>query len=217
MLNIIQKKYESGSKYLSLNLGFSLRFISDATFSFDFLLKIFLVSLYNFDKNGELLETYDKIHLFRIDIKSNENSLVIDEGKTYQAGSELKSFKFGEFNFGLSVCFDLRFPELYRSHFHTGCNVFLVSSAFTKTTGKAHWETLLKARAIENQSFVIACNQWGEHNARLTSYGHSMVIDPWGEIIVNAGEGEKVAYFDIDLSRVEKIRSRMKMQKQLPT
>ena len=93
----------------------------------------------------------------------------------------------------------------------------LVSSAFTETTGRAHWETLLRSRAIENQSYVIACNQWGKHNDKLTSYGHSMVIDPWGEIVANAKEGEKIIYAEIDIKRIEKIRSRMSMKRQFPT
>lgn len=172
---------------------------------------------YNFDKNGSELNSYDKIHLFKIDLGDRDKSLTIDEGRTYSAGSCLKDFKLGDFHFGISVCFDLRFPELYRALFQKGCNVLLVSSAFTQTTGKAHWETLLKARAIENQAYVVACNQWGEHNSRLTSYGHSMVIDPWGEVIANANEGEKILYADLSYERVNKIRSRMKMERQLPT
>lgn len=172
---------------------------------------------YNLNKDGGKLASYDKIHLFRIDLGDENNTMSIDEGRTYRPGSKLKDFTLNEFKFGLSVCFDLRFPELYREYFKNGCNVFLVSSAFTQTTGKAHWEILLKARAIENQAYVIACNQWGAHNSRLTSYGHSMVIDPWGEVIADAGEGEKIIYAEIDIERVNKIRKRMQMQKQLPT
>lgn len=172
---------------------------------------------YNIDANGEILAYYDKIHLFRIDLKAAENSVVIDEGKTYTAGSEIKQFQFGDFTFGLSICFDLRFPELYREHFKNGSNVMLVSSAFTQTTGRVHWETLLKARAIENQSYIIACNQWGKHNKKLTSYGHSIVVDPWGEVIENGGDGEKIIYFELDKNKIEKVRTRMKMSRQLPT
>lgn len=172
---------------------------------------------YNFDKDGSELAIYDKIHLFRIDLKSSENIVVIDEGKTYSAGNDLKSFEFNGLNFGITICFDLRFPEIFREYFHKGCNAFLVSSAFTKATGKAHWETLLKARAIENQSYVIACNQWGKHNEKLTSYGHSMIIDPWGEVIANAGEGEKYVLAELDVEKLKKVRTRMKMQKQFLT
>lgn len=172
---------------------------------------------YNIDASGNLIQSYDKIHLFRIDLKAVENSVIIDEGKTYTAGSEIRQFEFKGFNFGLTICFDLRFPELYREHFKKGSNVMLVSSAFTQTTGRAHWETLLKARAIENQSYVIACNQWGKHNEKLTSYGHSMVIDPWGEVIANGGEGEKIIYCELDKTLIDKVRGRMKMNRQLPT
>lgn len=172
---------------------------------------------YNINASGKLMQFYDKIHLFRIDLKASENSVVIDEGRTYTAGKEIKQFEFKGFNFGLTICFDLRFPELFREHFKNGTENFLVSSAFTQTTGRVHWETLLKARAIENQSFVIACNQWGKHNDKLTSYGHSMVIDPWGEVIANGGEGEKIIYCELDKNKMDKVRARMKMSRQLPT
>jgi len=172
---------------------------------------------YNFDASGLELGIYDKLHLFKIDLAGHEKKVIIDEGRTYTRGDQLKLFDFNSFKFGLSICFDLRFPELFRELFHKGANVMLVSSAFTETTGRAHWETLLKARAIENQSYVIACNQWGKHNEKLTSYGHSMVIDPWGEIVANAKDGEKILYAEIDIKRVEKIRSRMSMKRQLPT
>ena len=172
---------------------------------------------YNFDQFGAELASYDKIHLFKIDLIGHEKKVIIDEGRTYTRGEGVKIFEFDDFQFGLSICFDLRFPELFRSLFHRGANVMLVSSAFTQTTGRAHWETLLKARAIENQSYVIACNQWGKHNDKLTSYGHSMVVDPWGEVIANANDGEKILYAEIDIERVKKIRSRMNMQKQFST
>ncbi len=172
---------------------------------------------YNFDSTGTLLKTYDKTHLFKIDLKGGDKEVVIDEGKTYSRGENLEAFEFGGLNFGLSICFDLRFPELYRNLYAMGANIFLVSSAFTQTTGRAHWEILLRARAIENQSYVIACNQWGEHNDKLTSYGHSMVINPWGEVIANGMDGEKIIYAEIDTAMIKKTRSRMLMKRQLAT
>lgn len=172
---------------------------------------------YNFDANGSLLKTYDKTHLFKIELKGTDKEVIIDEGKTYSRGEDLAVFDFAGINLGISICFDLRFPELYRKLFSMGANAFLVSSAFTQTTGRAHWETLLRARAIENQSYVIACNQWGKHNDKLTSYGHSMVINPWGEIVASAKEGEEIIFADIDLALIKKIRSRMLMKRQLAT
>lgn len=172
---------------------------------------------YNLDEMGNVLSLYDKIHLFKLDLEASKKKMLIDEGRTYSAGKNLKSFRYKNLHFGVTICFDLRFPELFREYFSLGCDAFLVSSAFTMATGKAHWETLLRSRAIENQSYVIACNQWGKHNEKLTSFGHSMVIDPWGDIIVNAGEGEKIVYANLDKEKVETVRRRMKMQKQLST
>jgi predicted amidohydrolase len=164
---------------------------------------------YNFAPDGSEICEYDKIHLFAVNLKGNEKSTVIDESIVYSSGNESKVFDLAGFKFGLTICFDLRFPEMFREYFKQGVNVFSVSSAFTYPTGKAHWETLLKARAIENQSYVIACNQWGKHNDKFSTYGHSMVIDPWGEIIANCEEGECFAICELDLKRIEKIRGRM--------
>lgn len=172
---------------------------------------------FNFSPTGELLSFYDKIHLFKIDLKSNTNSTVIDESKNYTAGSELKMFELNEFKFGLNICFDLRFPELFRKHFQNGVEVFTLSSAFTVPTGRAHWETLLRARAIENQAYIIACNQCGVHNDYLSSYGHSMVVNPWGEVIAQAGEDEAIIYAELDKEFLNKVRGRMDMKRQLPT
>lgn len=164
---------------------------------------------YNFDPQGRELSIYDKIHLFAVNIRGREKSTLIDESIIYTSGNSLKSFELKGFKFGVTICFDLRFPEMFRNYFEQGVNVFSVSSAFTKTTGEAHWETLLKARAIENQSYVIACNQWGQHNEKSSTYGHSMVIDPWGEVIANCAEGESYAICELSLSRIKKIRGRM--------
>lgn len=168
---------------------------------------------YNFDAAGNLLAHYDKIHLFSIDLKSERT--VLDEAAVYTAGNKTQAFDFGEFKIGLTICFDLRFPELFREYFRQGVNVFTVASAFTKVTGKAHWLTLLKARAIENQSYVIACDQWGEHNDKISTWGHSYAIDPWGEVIAECGEGEGFAVCELEISKIDKIRSRMDMSPRL--
>jgi len=166
---------------------------------------------YNFSPSGELLSFYDKIHLFTISLKDKGEQTILDERNLYSDGHELKSFQIGDLNFGLTICFDLRFPELFRKLFQKGVNVFSISSAFTIPTGKAHWKTLVRARAIENQSYVIACNQWGRHNDDLNSYGHSLIVDPWGEIIAECGEGETILYADLQISEIEKVRGRMDM------
>ncbi|MBD66394.1 MAG: hypothetical protein CME62_14380 [Halobacteriovoraceae bacterium] len=165
----------------------------------------------NFSPEGELMNYYDKIHLFTLDLSQSADKTKLDERDLYNPGDELKLLDFEEFKLGLTICFDLRFPEIFRELYKKGANVFTVSSAFTKPTGMAHWKTLVRARAIENQSYVIACNQWGEHNPKMRSYGHSMVVDPWGDILVDMGEGEDFAVADISIERVNEIRSRMDM------
>lgn len=169
---------------------------------------------YNFSPRGELIETYDKIHLFAVHIRGKD-ATIINESDVYSAGKDLKMIDIQDFKIGLSICFDLRFPELFREYYKRGANVFSVSSAFTIPTGKAHWLTLLKARAIENQSYVIACNQWGQHNEKLSTYGHSYVIDPWGDVIAECGEGENFAICELKLERLNQIRSRIDMTSRL--
>ncbi len=171
--------------------------------------------VYNFDPNGILLNTYDKIHLFSVNLKGKTKETIINESDVYSAGKDLVDFELAGLHFGMTVCFDLRFPELFRKYYQKGVNVFSVSSAFTVPTGKAHWLTLLKARAIENQSYVIATDQWGKHNEKMETYGHSVVIDPWGQVIAECGEGENYKIAEIDLSVVEKIRGRMNISPQI--
>jgi predicted amidohydrolase len=164
---------------------------------------------YNFSPQGEELMTYDKMNLFAVDLSKHPSSMVIDEARVYTAGKESKLLQLGPFNIGLSICFDLRFPELFRNYSFSGANVLSVSSAFTVPTGKAHWHTLLRARAIENQSYVIASAQWGQHNERLSTFGHSLVVDPWGEILVDAGEGEKIIFSELSTEKIEAVRARL--------
>jgi len=157
---------------------------------------------YNFDPQGNEIAIYDKMNLFAVDLSKHPSQTVVDEAKVYSPVNTPKILSLACFNIGLSICFDLRFPELFRSYSYQGANVLSVSSAFTVPTGKAHWHTLLRARAIENQSYVIASAQWGQHNEKLSTFGHSLVIDPWGEIIVDAGEGEKIVFADFSLEKL---------------
>ena len=159
--------------------------------------------------DGSLAARYDKIHLFRYD----NGREAYDEGRVLQAGSEPVSVQAGAWRVGLSVCYDLRFPELYRGlMFGTGqppCDLLAVPSAFTYTTGRAHWELLLRARAIENQAYVIAPAQGGRHENGRRTFGHSMVVDPWGEVLAVLPEGEGVVLAEIDPARLASVRAQL--------
>jgi len=164
---------------------------------------------YNFSPSGELLSTYDKMNLFSCDLSKHPSNQIIDEGRVYTAGNNPKLLDLHGFKIGLSICFDLRFPELFRWYSSQGANVLSISSAFTVPTGKAHWHTLLRARAIENQSYVIASAQWGKHNEKMSTFGHSLIIDPWGEILADALEGEKIVYAELSQDKLDHVRERL--------
>lgn len=164
---------------------------------------------YNFGPDGKELMTYDKMNLFAVDLSKHPSNTVIDEARIYTAGNTPKILPLGNFNIGLSICFDLRFPELFRAYSHQGANVLSISSAFTVPTGKAHWHTLVRARAIENQSYVIASAQWGKHNEKMSTFGHSLIVDPWGEVLADAEEGEKIIYAELDIEKIEAVRARL--------
>ncbi len=163
----------------------------------------------NFDSQGKLIGFYDKRKLFACDLSRHDSKQVINEADVYSSGSKSHCYEVGGFRIGATICFDLRFPELFRSYRKENVDVITVSSAFTRATGRAHWETLLRARAIENQCYIIAANQWGEHNEKMKTWGHSMVIDPWGDILCDAKEGEKIVYADLSKKRITDIRQRM--------
>ncbi|MEM9493476.1 MAG: carbon-nitrogen hydrolase family protein, partial [Myxococcota bacterium] len=156
---------------------------------------------------GEIAALYRKIHLFDIDIPGRA---VLRESATTAPGSSLVSVETPLARIGLSVCYDLRFPELYRElTVRHGAQILVVPAAFTAYTGAAHWHTLLRSRAIENQCYVIAAGQFGRHNEKRESYGHSLVIDPWGEIVAEVAEGEGMAVAEVDLDHLEQTRQRM--------
>jgi deaminated glutathione amidase len=153
-----------------------------------------------FDPSGAQVARYDKIHLFNFE-KGEES---FDEARTICPGGEVRTFDAPFGRVGLSVCYDLRFPELYRMM--GDCALIVVPSAFTYTTGKAHWETLLKARAVENQCYVLAAAQGGKHENGRRTWGHSILIDPWGEIIGVREEGAGVVAGEIDPARIASVR-----------
>lgn len=156
------------------------------------------------DSNGLIISKYDKIHMFDVILKNNE---VYKESDTFKPGNSLETFFINEWKFGHSICYDLRFPKLYRSLAKLGSKVIIVPSAFTYTTGKAHWNTLVRARAIENSVFIIAPNQWGTNNERRSTFGHSLVVDPWGNIVAEADDKEMVLSCEIDLNIVDDYQS----------
>lgn len=164
---------------------------------------------YNFDSQGNELSFYDKMNLFACDLSKHPSNQIIDEGKVYTHGNKPQMIEVEGYKIGLSICFDLRFPELFRSYSSQGANVLSISSAFTVPTGKAHWHTLVRARAIENQSYVIASAQWGKHNDKLSTFGHSLIVDPWGEILADAQEGEKIIFGELNFDRLKSVRERL--------
>lgn len=163
-----------------------------------------------FDPRGEMVARYDKMHLF--DVQVDDRQAQYSESRSFEPGSRIVCVDAPVGRIGLSICYDLRFPELYRKLLEQGAEILTVPSAFTKVTGEAHWEVLLRARAIENQCFVLAANQGGVHNATRETWGHSMIVDPWGRVLARVESGEGVAVADIDLSALHALRSRMPIQ-----
>lgn len=166
---------------------------------------------YNFSPKGEDLGFYDKMNLFSCELEKDGKKKVIDEAEIYIKGHTPKMIKAGSLNVGLSICFDLRFPEIYKNYVLEGANLLTVPAAFTRPTGQAHWHTLIRARAIECQCYVVAPAQWGDHNERISTYGHSLIVDPWGEVLADAGEGEKLITAEINLDRIEEVRKSVKV------
>jgi len=158
-----------------------------------------------FSPAGECVARYDKIHLFRYDNGREQ----YDEGRTLHPGSTPTAFAAGEWRVGQSICYDLRFPELYRALMRPPCDLICVPSAFTYPTGAAHWEVLLRARAIENQCYVIAAAQGGRHENGRRTFGHSIVIDPWGEMLAVLPEGEGIVSAELKRERIAEVRTQL--------
>ena len=159
------------------------------------------------DPRGEIRARYDKIHLFDVDLPTGESWR---ESSIYRHGSEavvVNGTPVGKL--GLTICYDLRFPALFARLAEANADVIAVPAAFTVPTGMAHWEVLLRARAIEAGLFIVAAAQSGHHEDGRNTYGHSMVVDPWGEVLLDMKEGTGVAFADVDLSRITDVRSRV--------
>jgi len=166
--------------------------------------KVFAASLL-YNPKGECIAHYNKIHLFDVLVdESSEESYM--ESNTFEPGNALVVAQSEIGNIGLSVCYDLRFPEMYRKMHKDNVQIITAPSAFTATTGEAHWESLLKMRAVENLCYVIASNQGGTHVNERETWGHSMIIDPWGTILASVDKGPGVAVAAIDLDKQAKLR-----------
>ena len=158
------------------------------------------------DPNGKLIASYRKIHLFDVDLA---NGVSLRESDTRAHGAEVVVAQTELATMALSVCYDLRFPELYRGLADQGAQLIFVPSAFTAFTGAAHWETLLRARAIENQVYIIAPDQFGKSAKSFETHGHSMIIDPWGKILAELADGPGVISAELDLEYLAKVRAEL--------
>lgn len=155
-----------------------------------------------FNPHGERVAIYRKIHLFDVDIAPGSYR----ESDTYLPGEQIVTTDINGITLGLTICYDMRFPELYRCLALAGAKVIAVPAAFTAFTGKDHWEPLLRARAIENQCYIIAPAQWGEHPVGRQCYGRSLIINPWGTVIAQAPDGEGVVVANLDMAELDRIR-----------
>jgi nitrilase len=158
-----------------------------------------------FDRSGREVARYRKIHLFDVELPG----VSLTESRGVAPGKEVVVADTSLGKLGLSVCYDVRFPELYRALGELGAQILLVPSAFTVPTGRDHWEVLLRARAIENQCFVIAAAQVGRHGRTRETWGHSLIADPWGRVLVQASDGEGVAFAELDAGELERVRQRL--------
>lgn len=161
---------------------------------------------YVLSPEGEIAATYDKIHMFDVDLPNGES---YRESKNYRPGDQAVVAQLPWGGLGLSICYDLRFPHLYRALAKSGARFLAVPAAFTKVTGEAHWHTLLRARAIECQCFVFAAAQGGRHEHGRDTYGHSLIISPWGQILAEGGVQPGVIFADIDLQAIDDARNRV--------
>jgi deaminated glutathione amidase len=159
---------------------------------------------YLVDSEAAIWARYDKIHLFDVDLAQGES---YRESSTIRPGETATAVGTPFGRLGLTICYDLRFPQLYRALAKAGADVLFVPAAFTRTTGQAHWHVLLRARAIETGAFVVAPSQCGAApDGRLARYGHSLIVDPWGEVLADGGEDEGVIAVELDLTRVAEAR-----------
>lgn len=162
-----------------------------------------------FSPSGEMVGRYRKIHVFDLDLPGGPT---YRESDLFEPGGEplVVETEFGPM--GVAICFDLRFPELFRTMRERGATILCTPSAFTEATGRAHWEVLVRCRGIETQSYVLAANRWGSSAASVASFGHAMIVDPWGVVIAQCSDGVGVSVAEIDTAYVEAVRARLPVE-----
>ncbi len=165
-----------------------------------------------FNPEGEMIARHRKIHLFQVDYPGR---IQFDESKYLDRGDEKTVIETDLGTLGVAICYDLRFPELFRSMVKAGSKFILIPAAFNTTTGPAHWKPVLRARAIDNQVFVAAASPARNRSSSYKAYGHSLVADPWGEVLIEAGEGEETLYVDIEVDKIGEIRKRLPLLESL--
>lgn len=158
------------------------------------------------DNQGQIKAQYDKIHLFDVKLSTGEEWR---ESNAYRAGDKVVTLESSIGKIGMSICYDLRFANLYNKLSKQGAEIAAVPAAFTVPTGKAHWHILLRARAIENAMFIVAAAQCGKHEDGRETYGHSLVVDPWGEVLLDMGQDIGIGYADIDLKHIRNVRAQL--------
>ncbi|WP_324749913.1 carbon-nitrogen hydrolase family protein [Sphingomonas sp. LY54] len=158
------------------------------------------------DSNGAIRARYDKIHLFDVDLPTGESWR---ESASYAGGERAVVAETPLGRLGLSICYDLRFPDLYRALTGAGATILAIPAAFTVPTGQAHWHVLLRARAIEAGAFVVAAAQAGRHEDGRDTFGHSLVVDPWGKVLLDMGSEPGVGFADVDVAQVDEVRRRL--------
>lgn len=163
-----------------------------------------------YDPEGKRIEHYQKIHLFDVDVADSTGSY--RESDAWQAGQEVKFFDTSWGRVGLAICYDLRFPGLFQKLAELGCRAVVLPSAFTERTGQAHWQVLIRARAIENQIYMLASDQTGTHVNNRETHGHSMIVDPWGNILVDGQKETGLFGADLSIEAQDKIRRAMPIQ-----
>lgn len=168
----------------------------------------------NISKDGVVISSYDKINLFACDIyEQNKVVKKIRESNIYTPGLDLNFFEFGHSKIGNAICFDIRFPEIFSAMIKENVDIVTIPSAFTRKTGEIHWHLLNRARAIETQAFIISPAQVGEHNSQVRTYGHSLVVDPWGEILLDlGGKKSSVGFVDLNFDKIDSARNSIKVR-----
>ena len=169
---------------------------------------------YNISRTGEVLSVYDKINLFACDFYQHGKIVKkVRESNIYSPGQAVNTFDFNNYRFGNTICFDIRFPNIFDSLMKKNVDVITVPSAFTRKTGELHWHILNRARAIETQSFIISAAQVGDHNDRVSTYGHSLVVDPWGDVLLDlGGKNSSIGFVTLNFDKITSMRNSIKVR-----